>query len=171
MHSYQGPPSSESSLPLPPRWVVATDPTSGRVYYANPTTGETQWTPPPLPPPPQVIQPAASSAVVSVNSTLSNQRVTNTASTQGLITGPLIPRVRAILASERGELCDEISPGTIADLCNVQHALQSENEEEREYYGPIQCDQLPLNAQLPAIEPGRVEIRLAFLQSKLREIG
>mmetsp|Transcript_2481 Transcript_2481/g.3479 ORF Transcript_2481/g.3479 Transcript_2481/m.3479 type:complete len:151 (+) Transcript_2481:99-551(+) len=150
MHSYQGPPSSESSLPLPPRWVVATDPTSGRVYYASPTTGETQWTPPPLPPPPQVIQPAASSAVASVDSTLANQRVPNTSSTQGLITGPLIPRVRAILASERGELCDEISPVT---------------------YKPIQPDQLPLNAQLPAIEPGRVEIRLAFLQSKLREIG
>ncbi|KAG7364285.1 WW domain containing protein [Nitzschia inconspicua] len=28
---------------LPPGWVEATDPSSGRTYFANPTTQETQW--------------------------------------------------------------------------------------------------------------------------------
>lgn len=47
--------------PLPPGWIAATAPDSGRVYYANPTTGETSWDPPvvippPLPPPPVVMQ-------------------------------------------------------------------------------------------------------------------
>ena len=35
--------------PLPPGWTVGTDPTTGHPYYANPSTGETSWTPPPPP--------------------------------------------------------------------------------------------------------------------------
>jgi len=31
---------------LPPGWEAALDPNSGRYYYANRTTGQTQWTPP-----------------------------------------------------------------------------------------------------------------------------
>lgn len=38
--------------PLPPGWMAVTDPVSGRVYYANPTTGQTSWEPPMLAPPP-----------------------------------------------------------------------------------------------------------------------
>jgi len=161
MHAYQSSQPPASSPSLPPGWVAATDPTSGRVYYANPTTGETQWTaPPPLPPPPQDVAP------VTVNSPQPSAR----APQASLITGPLVPRVRAILSSS-GELCEELSPGTIADLCNVQQALQSENEEDQpEYYKPIEPDQLFLHAQPTSIEPGRLEIRLASLKSKLRDI-
>ena len=42
----------EQTPPLPPGWELATDPASGRTYYADPETGESSWTPPPLPPPP-----------------------------------------------------------------------------------------------------------------------
>merc|ERR1712151_718598 len=35
---------------LPPGWEQATDPASGRPYYANRSTGETSWTPPPAQP-------------------------------------------------------------------------------------------------------------------------
>mmetsp|Transcript_978 Transcript_978/g.1719 ORF Transcript_978/g.1719 Transcript_978/m.1719 type:complete len:214 (+) Transcript_978:4450-5091(+) len=41
---------------LPPGWIPATDPISGNIYYANPSTGETSWQPPP--PPPPLYQPA-----------------------------------------------------------------------------------------------------------------
>mmetsp|Transcript_27724 Transcript_27724/g.50228 ORF Transcript_27724/g.50228 Transcript_27724/m.50228 type:complete len:118 (+) Transcript_27724:165-518(+) len=48
--------------PLPPGWVSANDPVSGRVYFANPTTRETSWEPPimipPPPPPPVALFPA-----------------------------------------------------------------------------------------------------------------
>lgn len=42
-------------VPLPPGWMSVIDPISGKVYYANPTTGQTSWEPPSLllPPPPQ----------------------------------------------------------------------------------------------------------------------
>lgn len=38
---------------LPPGWMQATDPASGRIYYCNPTTKETRWDPPwaPIPAP------------------------------------------------------------------------------------------------------------------------
>lgn len=32
-----------SSVSLPPGWVEARDPNSGRIYYANPSTGESSW--------------------------------------------------------------------------------------------------------------------------------
>jgi len=170
MHSYQGPPPSASSLP----GTTSSRIQDGLLQQIRQVGVYTTQAPQRVKHNGHYSSSASSSSdtasSVSAKSTLANQQVPNTASTQGLITVPLMQRVRAILASERGELCDEISPGTIADLCNVQHALQSENEEEREYYGPIQCDQLPLNAQLPAIEPGRVEICVASLQSKLCEI-
>lgn len=44
-----------SHPPLPPGWIPATDPISGNIYYANPSTGETSWQPPPPPPPPPVV--------------------------------------------------------------------------------------------------------------------
>jgi hypothetical protein len=41
---------------LPPGWMQATDPASGRIYYCNPTSKETRWDPPsapiPIPAPP-----------------------------------------------------------------------------------------------------------------------
>mmetsp|Transcript_23048 Transcript_23048/g.54405 ORF Transcript_23048/g.54405 Transcript_23048/m.54405 type:complete len:337 (+) Transcript_23048:84-1094(+) len=33
----------QNPQPLPPGWVEATDPNSGKVYYCNPQTGETKW--------------------------------------------------------------------------------------------------------------------------------
>lgn len=43
---------------LPPGWMAVTDPVSGRVYFANPTTGQTSWEPPRVaPPPPPVLPP------------------------------------------------------------------------------------------------------------------
>lgn len=46
---------------LPPGWLAVTDPVSNRVYFANPSTGQTSWEPPvPVsapPPPPVFIQP------------------------------------------------------------------------------------------------------------------
>jgi hypothetical protein len=50
---------------LPPGWLAVTDPVSNRIYFANPSTGQTSWEPPvslpapppPPPPPPVVIQP------------------------------------------------------------------------------------------------------------------
>mmetsp|Transcript_2483 Transcript_2483/g.3481 ORF Transcript_2483/g.3481 Transcript_2483/m.3481 type:complete len:151 (+) Transcript_2483:51-503(+) len=149
MHSYQGPPPSASSLP----GTTSSRIQDGLLQQIRQVGVYTTQAPQRVKHNGHYSSSASSSSdtasSVSAKSTLANQQVPNTASTQGLITGPLIPRVRAILASERGELCDEISPVT---------------------YKPIQPDQLPLNAQLPAIEPGRVEICVASLQSKLCEI-
>lgn len=48
---------------LPPGWIAAIDPSSGKTYYANSTTGKSSWTPPasitiraPPPPPPRLLQ-------------------------------------------------------------------------------------------------------------------
>jgi len=52
------PPPPPPPLSLPPGWITATDPVSGRIYYANPTTGQTSWEPPvPVPVPIPVLVP------------------------------------------------------------------------------------------------------------------
>jgi WW domain. len=43
--------------PLPPGWIPTTDPVSGNIYYANPSTGETSWQPPPPHPVPIITNP------------------------------------------------------------------------------------------------------------------
>jgi hypothetical protein len=53
----QQPPAAPT---LPPGWMAVNDPVSGRVYFANPTTGQTSWEPPsmvPLPTPVTIIPP------------------------------------------------------------------------------------------------------------------
>ena len=40
-------PAQHAAGVLPPGWCMGTDPASGRSYYANPSTGATQWHPPP----------------------------------------------------------------------------------------------------------------------------
>ena len=43
---------------LPPGWLAVSDPVSGRVYFANPSTGQTSWeVPVHLPPPPVIVPP------------------------------------------------------------------------------------------------------------------
>jgi hypothetical protein len=34
---------------LPPGWVSMVDPNSGHTYYVDQSTGQSQWTPPPVP--------------------------------------------------------------------------------------------------------------------------
>lgn len=56
---------------LPPGWIEVTDPNSGRLYYANPTTRETSWDPPIFVPPsgpPPAVSPAASAVIMSISS-------------------------------------------------------------------------------------------------------
>lgn len=142
-------PHQQQQQQLPPGWVAATDPVSGTVYYANPTTGETQWTPPMI-----MMTPVGS----SVPST------TNVIPTQPL---GWMPRVQSVLARKNGELSVECSAGTIADLCNVRRSEQPDREF---YYEPLDPCSMSRTAQPPSIESGRVDIRLASLQSKLRDI-
>lgn len=35
-----------TSYALPIGWIIATDPSTGKAYFANPTTGESSWLPP-----------------------------------------------------------------------------------------------------------------------------
>ncbi|KAL7527480.1 hypothetical protein ACHAWF_002195, partial [Thalassiosira exigua] len=84
-----------------------------------------------------------------------------------------------------------LSAGAIADLCNVSRELKSRNvdggdfagettagsagkkgdeDEVDQYYLPLQPFSLPVPSLPPHIEPGRVDIRLHALQSKLAKI-
>lgn len=60
-HSYS---HQQQATPLPPGWVQTIDPSSGRMYYANATTGESSWEVPQLlnvlPPPPPSLPPPTS---------------------------------------------------------------------------------------------------------------
>ncbi|KAL7526842.1 hypothetical protein ACHAXR_001675 [Thalassiosira sp. AJA248-18] len=87
-----------------------------------------------------------------------------------------------------------LSAGAIADLCNVSREFKSRNidggdfagalegsnigkqgggapdDEVDQYYSPLQPFFLPVSSNPPHIEPGRVDIRLHALHSKLAKI-
>lgn len=90
-----------------------------------------------------------------------------------------------------------LSAGAIADLCNVSRELRARNvdggdfagggeaqgpcegatpgggaapEEEAGQYAPLQPFDLPVSSLPPHIEPGRVDIRLHALHTKLGKI-
>lgn len=84
---------------------------------------------------------------------------------------------------------DGLTAGAIADLCNVSKELKSRNvdggdfagdginrgrqgedDDVDQYYTPLQPFSLPVAACPPHIEPGRVDIRLHALHSKLGKI-
>ena len=86
---------------------------------------------------------------------------------------------------------DGLSAGAVADLCNVTREIKSRNvdggdfsgvseksvvgkngddDERDQYYLPIQPFSLPVSSLAPHIEPGRVDIRLHALHSKLGRI-
>lgn len=228
------------------QWAQVVDPVSGRLYYANSSTGETSWSSPsvhffPPPPPPQLgvaaqqhhhvigiscvapyttILPAAQlqhqctqpltvqqnaniNALHSSNYSVTYQLDPLTATTPGL----LVPSLRAIIDKEQAQTAQKqkielegVSAGTIADLCNVSREWRSRNvdidggdfagqgvsthhdqknesqssaendEAANYYYMPLQPFSLALQSRPPHIEPGRVDIRMHALYSKLRSL-
>ena len=117
-----------------------------------------------------------------------------TATTPGL----LVPTIRATIDKEQAQTTsipkielEGVSAGTIADLCNISREWRSRNlhvdggdfatnevprtdannEATNHYYKPLQPFSLPLQSRPPHVEPGRVDIRMHALYSKLRSLA
>ncbi len=127
-------------------------------------------------------------------SSVTNQLDPTTATTPGL----LVPTIRTIIDKEQVQTTsipkielEGVSAGTIADLCNVSREWRSRNlhvdggdfatneaprtdannEATNHYYKPLQPFSLPLQSRPPHVEPGRVDIRMHALYSKLRSLA
>lgn len=75
-------PPPPPAILLPPGWITATDPVSGRIYYANPSTGQTSWEPPMPPvavPAPQIMLPPPPPKNNGMNMHISNNSHCNNA--------------------------------------------------------------------------------------------
>ena len=140
------------------QWEQVIDPVSGRLYYANRSTGKTSWSPPVVPPyysfPPlpsntpcapsfapaanlqqqqQQIQPPNAQQNTSSNSqsSVTNQFDPSTTTTRGL----LVPSIRAIIDKEQTQTAMlgiefvGVATGTIADLSNVSREWRSRNHQ------------------------------------------
>lgn len=177
---------------LPPGWVEATDPKSGRRYYANPTTRETRWDPPPR---------VSASAVRPPKKLSSTQRsrsgsrgsssgaATNVGQNGNpLYTAPsvneatrdpskLVPIARAMLDKAAAfpvettasdiEL-NTLTPGQIADLCRIQH--ESVECGDNVAYTPLNPFRMPRNSRIDTREGGRLDVRLFVLKQKLAQL-
>ena len=167
------PPSSP--MILPPGWVTANDPGSGRQYFANPATGETQWHPPPgttmmpqppsgvsLPPPPP---PALTqSAVPPENSP--QEPLGLVARAQVMIRNLTHEDPSPSLAQDEPIEFPEMSAGMLADLCHIQQ----QTFPNQAAYTPVQPILLSSTSKPPHMEEGRLEIRLATLYDQLRRL-
>lgn len=113
--------------------------------------------------------------------------------------GMFVPSVRAMINEEYTQKLlqqastpklevEGLTAGAIADLCNVSRELKSRNVDGGDFagdsnhekqvgggevdqcYTPLQPFSLPVSSVPPHIEPGRVDIRLHALHSKLGKI-
>lgn len=157
---------------LPPGWIQANDPQTGRIYYCNPTTKETQWDPPststrvPTPPAPSSTRSVASSSK------------SNTPHAHHHNSNPdlLVPLVRNLFdqvaafpeqtAATDLEL-NGISPGQIADLC---HMKQADTHGANEAYTPLNPYTMSVLRRPPETEQARLDVRLYELREKLNQL-
>ena len=179
---------------LPPGWITATDPISGNLYYANPSTGQTSWQPPvmiiPPPPPPPPIASCAQPSFVQTTSF--EMPVTYTINTTGL----LIPSARAIInksinnnsspspETNDGTWTDTMVPssqqvpvelqmkaGMIADLANVQSNYRREQGQDEYSYEPLKPFELPISLSVEQTAESRLDVRLFSLMETLESIA
>jgi hypothetical protein len=110
----QQPSSVNNSLNLPPGWVQAHDPISGRLYYANVSTNESRWDPPPPPPP-------------SAPTKVENAPYTASAAVSGIIPSSTIISTNNILSTS----LSSTNPSSMLPVPNVLSMLLVENQRRR----------------------------------------
>ncbi|GFH47695.1 predicted protein [Chaetoceros tenuissimus] len=152
------PPLPTQAPPLPPGWVLAQDP-QGRPYYANPSTGESSWTPvlpsvnmvpiPSIPPPPPMKQPT----------------FTPSLNASGLV----VPSAKALLAKHESQSNVPIeltlTGGMIADLVSIQ-----KEKEGKEVYQEIDVEKMSPTSYIEPMVESRLEARMLGLKDALRKI-
>lgn len=177
---------------LPPGWVEATDPKSGRKYYANPTTRETRWDPPPrvsasaVRPQKQVSAPqqshsgsrgSSSGAATNVGQNGNPLYMAPTVNEATKDPSKLVPTARAMLDKAAAFPTETITsdielntltPGQIADLCRIQH--ESVECGDNVAYTPLNPFRMPRNSRIDTREGGRLDVRLFVLKQKLAQL-
>lgn len=189
-------PPPNKQPPLPPGWEEAHDPGSGRVYFANRSTGETRWVRPTLPPPPPIPN-INSSTYYSLNaSTLPVNTSTFMQYGQVIPNNPFSPDVpnqsqkNAMYSSSSilpvpsvlGMMYEEqLVAKNVSDASRNKIELEKmtggklsdlfmismQHNPNREPYEPLDIASLPIDSRPPVIEPGRLEVRLAALYEAL----
>ena len=182
-------PAMSSPSFLPHGWVEATDPKSGRKYYANPTTRETRWDPPPRVSA-SAVRPQKQSSATQQSHSGSRGSSSGAATNVGQNGNPLytasnvneatkdpsklIPTARAMLDKAAAfpaetnasdiEL-NALTPGQIADLCRIQH--ESVECGDNVAYTPLNPFRMARNTRIETREGGRLDVRLFVLKQKL----
>jgi hypothetical protein len=187
---------NQQLLVLPPGWVEAIDPKSLRKYYANPTTKETRWDPPPdamkvtqTPPVPSV---SGTRATSSTASPLAPQSA-NSLETISRTGNPLYTATKNLAWDKPSELVSmtrsmlnkaaafpsetvasdlelqNISPGQIADLCHLQR--KSKTTGQNIGYTPLNPFRLSTLSEPDETEEARLDVRIHTLKEKLQKFG
>jgi WW domain len=164
-------------------WTTAIDPSTGRTYYANVTTGESRWTPPP--PPPALVEGLQDSH--PTYQTWSNDQLSvgngipphiQFDQQASLGAGPVSPtggenQDKGIHSQSRPNTNDMvnsewtmIATGKIADVCHIRQQQQEGGAFVP--YCPINSAEL--SATRSPQELGRIRTRLHALHEQLKRI-
>jgi hypothetical protein len=161
---------------LPSGWIIATDPSTGKTYFANPASGETSWVPPPPPPPrqPTKIPPQSNIASSSYDDRISNPS-----------NFPVLAANKSIKEAKESDIEPmeiNLTGGMISDLVKAQfiHRRQPNqtfhmsytnfNQKQEERYIPLNLAELPELFSLPHQEKVRIETRILSLKEALSKI-
>jgi hypothetical protein len=171
----------------PPGWEEATDPKSGRKYYANRTTHETRRDLPPAFPASSVPVPAPAS-VAHPSSTSAHTSDSGTGTDPGLLfTAPnknaawndpakLIPMTRVMLNKSAAFPTESIhtdlellsiTPGQIADLCHIQRRTKTCGQNIE--YTPLNPYRMSTMSAAIGGEDERIDVQIQALKEKLKK--
>lgn len=151
-----------SSYALPLGWIIATDPSTGKSYFANPTTGESSWVPP--------------------------QTNTLSSAGEGIYTQSKFPVLSAKRSMKEAKESGiepmemNLTGGLIADLVKAQYMHRRHpnqvlppshthlNQNSGERYIPLNLIELPELISIPHQEKARIETRMISLKETLSKI-
>mmetsp|Transcript_22112 Transcript_22112/g.28609 ORF Transcript_22112/g.28609 Transcript_22112/m.28609 type:complete len:164 (+) Transcript_22112:105-596(+) len=160
----------------PPGWIQATDSESGRIYFANISTGETSLDPPPLPMPSSMDAPRIGAsgagcrrtAVRDAHALVQSLRRSDTQQQQQQQQQGDEEEEDSRLLIQLLEL-QGLTAGQVADLVYLQRN-QTKDSTTVQPYTPIDPSQLLPTQERPPTEPGRLQTRMHLLLQKLEQI-
>jgi len=180
--------------PLPPGWVEAKDPSSGKVYFCNPQTRETRWERPvstnSTPSTAQLGFPDSKNVYGIPNSNVQDVH-SDTRLNLSKSTSTQIPSVKEVKSNNCDTQCDfdelrSLTVGQIAHLAKLQQRskkaldeieaevsnnLPSNGINDKTNYVPLELSSMSSLSVAERVEPGRLDVRIYSLREELKKFG
>ena len=156
-------------MALPTGWMKATDPQSGRMYYANPGTGETQWNPPMALGGRRTAVSDGQKVIQDIHEV--SQQLSNARSSSDSIRDTMIEvELQGLTGGQIADLAHLQQGGDHSVLPSAIISSPTRSTNAVNTYAPLEPNQFALNVERQPGEQARLQTRLHSLTQNLKEI-